>query len=135
MARTWFLLLLSLLCSSGGNVMLKGTLLGLLGGDASAAGGLPLARALLATPELWGGLLLYGMGFLLWIRVLAVEPVSKVYPVAASISFLFIMSASSQLLGERYSAASLLGVGLIGLGIVLCGLDLRRRPDAGKDAA
>ena len=126
MYRIWFLLLLSLLCSTGANVILKGTLLG-LGGDNAPAAGLDLAMALLATPGLWGGLVLYGMGFLLWIRVLAVAEVSRVYPVGASLSFLTILAASSQLFDEHYTIANMLGVVLITGGVVLCGMD--PRPD------
>lgn len=118
-ARTWFTLLLSLSASAGGNVMLKGTLLGIQGG-APAGGPVELALTLLSTPGFWLGLCLYGTGFLLWIMVLASEQISRVYPIGASLSFLLILAASSHFFGERYSIVSLAGVVLILAGIVIC---------------
>ena len=122
MARIWFMLVLSLLCSTGGNVVLKGTMLEVIGA-APGVTGFDLAVRLLATVGLWSGLVLYGMGFLLWLRVLAVAKVSRVYPVAASLSFLLILTASFGLFGEHYSFRNVLGVVLIAAGVVLCGME------------
>ncbi|NOZ86682.1 MAG: hypothetical protein GXP49_10505 [Deltaproteobacteria bacterium] len=124
MARTWFMLFLSLLCSTAGNVVLKGTMLGIASAHAGI-NGIDLVLFLVADPGLWGGLILYGMGFLLWIRVLAVAKVSRVYPVGASLSFLLILVASRGFFNEHYSAGSLFGVILIGAGVVLCGIEPR----------
>lgn len=130
MIRTWFLLLMSLLSSTSGNVMLKGTLLSLETSGAPQST-LAFALALMGSPYFWLGLFLYGTGFLFWIRVLAVEEVSRVYPIGASLSFLLILTASSHFFGEDYSNVSILGVVLICAGIVLCGKG-SSQPGAGE---
>jgi len=122
MGRTWILLPLSQLCSATGNVVLKRTVSSIV----EPRSGVEFAQMVALSPGFWGGLLLFGAGLLLWLRVLAVEQVGRVYPVAVSFSFLLVLAASAIFLGESYSTVHLGGVGLIAIGMALCTWDLGR---------
>ena len=63
------------------------------------------------------GFLLYGLGALVWLRVLAHAEVSKAYPL---VGIGFVLTAVlGWLAGEQVSALRLLGVALICLGLCL----------------
>ena len=66
-----------------------------------------------------GAVALYGLSFLLTVRVSAVNPLSIASPAMAGCTFLLIALASSVVLHEAMGLQKLLGMGLIVIGIVL----------------
>lgn len=71
------------------------------------------------TPWFVSSLALYGLSFLLTVRVFAINPLSVVSPTMAGCTFLLITLASWQLLGEGMGYQKVAGITLIFLGIVL----------------
>lgn len=87
----------------------------LAGGNGNGA--VTIARTLLASPFLWGGLVAYGFGTLLWLFVLSKVPVSFAYPFVA-LGIVITTLSGTLLLGEQISRMSILGIALVALGIV-----------------
>ncbi len=79
------------------------------------------AGSVLGSPHILLGVLCYGSGFLLWLKVLRLLPLSVAYP-ASSVSFIAVVMTSAVFLGERVTAFKLIGVLCIGVGVVLIGL-------------
>lgn len=73
----------------------------------------------LLSPWLLGAVTLYGLSFLLTVRVFAVNSLSVASPTMAGSTFLLITLSSWLLLGETLSAQKLIGIVLIFLGIVV----------------
>lgn len=71
------------------------------------------------SPWLLGALMLYGLAFVLMVRVYAVNPLSVASPAMAGGTFLLIAIASWALLGEGLGLARIGGILLIFLGIVV----------------
>lgn len=72
------------------------------------------------SPFIVGGLVLYGLSFMIWLRVLTFNDLSKAYPIFATIVFLFTTLGSLIFLKEHVSPMRLAGmiVMLIGIFIV-----------------
>ena len=70
------------------------------------------------SPWLMAAVALYGVAFVLMVRVYAVNPLSVASPVMAGGTFLLIALASTLLLGEGLGSQKLTGIALIFLGIV-----------------
>ncbi len=70
-----------------------------------------------ASPLLWTGAGLYGVGTVLWIRILSTADLSFAYPFAA-LAYVGGVLSSQWLLREKVSATRWLGVGLILLGLI-----------------
>ena len=68
--------------------------------------------------QIGGGLVVYGLGTLLWIAVLAHEPLTKVYAFTA-LSFVLVYAAAVWMLNERLTTSGGLGVALVLLGLYL----------------
>lgn len=71
------------------------------------------------SPWLFLALALYGLSFLLVVRVVSVNPLSIATPVMAGGTFALITLASWLVLGEQIGYQKLVGMGLILIGIVL----------------
>jgi multidrug transporter EmrE-like cation transporter len=71
------------------------------------------------SPWLFSAVALYGISFLLMVRVYAVNPLSVASPTMAGGTFLLITLASSVFLGESIGVQKLSGIGLIFIGILL----------------
>lgn len=76
------------------------------------------AMALAQNPLVWSGLLLYGLGAILWLFVLGRVPLSVAYPFVG-MGFILTMAAGALFLGENLSAARIGGTLLIAVGCVL----------------
>ena len=74
--------------------------------------------ALAQNPLIWSGLILYGLGALLWLFVLGRVPLSVAYPFVG-MGFILTMAAGFLVLGEDLSAARIGGTLLIATGCVL----------------
>jgi drug/metabolite transporter (DMT)-like permease len=103
---TYVLALSGVACASIGQVMFK------LG-----AQGRHTALEFL-NPWIGLGLLLYGIGTVLWIVSLSEAPLTSIYPFTA-LTFVIVYGLGIGLLGEAVSRQALLGVGLVLLGLFL----------------
>lgn len=81
------------------------------------------ARSLVATPWLLAGMAIYVAEFVIWIRILALVPLSIAFPLA-SLNILGVLGASHLLLGERLGRNHWAGALLIMAGIVLVASEL-----------
>lgn len=117
MMQYWWLILLSVLCGVAGQTVMK------IGvnqpGASEAAGGfVPLLTMIVQSPMVLLGLVLYGLGALAWIAVLARVDLSVAYPFLA-MNFVLITISSYFLLGETVPAMRWFGVLVICSGILL----------------
>lgn len=71
------------------------------------------------SPSLFAAVVLYGLAFVLMVRVYSVNPLSVASPAMAGGTFLLIALASSLLLGEALGLQRVAGIVLIFLGIVV----------------
>ncbi|MGO1118724.1 hypothetical protein ACTL6U_08470 [Rhodovibrionaceae bacterium A322] len=111
----WLWLLLSLACTSGGQVAQKIAVQSMKqarkGGD---------GRHFLVEPWLLVAILLLGVGALFWLAVLQAFPVGVAYPLLAS-NFAIMALVAKFGFKETISARRWLGVGLIILGVAVLG--------------
>lgn len=77
--------------------------------------------AMLTAPKVLLGLLCYGLGALIWLRVLTMMDVSQAYPFVA-LGFVLTMLLGFLLLGETPHPTRLLGAGFILAGVWLIGM-------------
>lgn len=80
---------------------------------------LELSKAV-ASPFIIFGLMLYGLSFIIWLRVLTFNDLSKSYPIFATCVFLLTTLGSMRFLNEDISVSRVIGmlVMLIGIFIV-----------------
>ena len=71
------------------------------------------------SPYIILGQAFYGLSFLLWLRVLSFNDLSKAYPIFASFVFLFTTIASFFILKENISALRIVGILVILFGIIV----------------
>ncbi len=82
--------------------------------------GLALLRGARASPEIWAGMGVHVVEFLLWIEILGRLPLSIAFPLE-SVSFVVVLAASRVFLREPVPRRRWLGVGLICAGIAVLG--------------
>lgn len=113
------LLLTSVLLNVTGNILLKKgvTAIGGLSGEKDKLI-TELTKAVFA-PQILLGLALYGFSFVIWLRVLSFNDLSKSYPIFASIVFLLTTIGSVVFLKESVSAARIIGAVIILSGIYI----------------
>ncbi|HJU70984.1 MAG TPA: SMR family transporter [Paucimonas sp.] len=102
--------LIAVLCNAGAQLSMK------------YAGAAPQPMDSIAfwlSPWLLAAIALYGLSFLLMVRVFAVNPLSIATPVMAGCTFLLVTLAGWLLLGESLGYQKLAGIGCIFFGIVL----------------
>ena len=63
------------------------------------------------------GLMLYATSFIIWLRVLSFNDLSKSYPIFASMVFLLTTIGSVRFLNESVSAARIVGIIIMLIGI------------------
>lgn len=116
----YLLLLLGLwtTCEVVGQVLFK------RGIDAVDAGeshfGMRTLRHALASPMIWGGILVHLVEFALWIEILGHLPLSIAFPLE-SVSYVMVLLATRFVLREAVPARRWAGVVLISAGIVVLG--------------
>lgn len=71
------------------------------------------------SPGLVGAVVLYGLSFLLTVKVFAANPLSVASPVMAGGTFFLIAMTSSLVLGESMGIQKIAGIAVIFIGIVL----------------
>lgn len=111
----WFLVLASAFLAVSANLLLRSGVERAGGLVAGIAGLVNLARQ----PHFDLGLILYALATLVWIRVLAVEPLSIAYPVLVSITFLLVSLGAAVLFRESLAWPRILGLMVILAGIFI----------------
>lgn len=118
-ARVISLLALWTLCEASGQIMFK------RGVDALDAGGAhfgfkAFGRAL-RSPAIWGGILVHGIEFAVWIEILGLLPLTVAFPLE-SVSYVVVLMATRVFLREVIPTRRWIGVGLICAGIAVLGV-------------
>jgi multidrug transporter EmrE-like cation transporter len=115
----WSLLLTGVALNAAAQLLLKAATryVGPLVSDAGRVDWLN-ATALWKAPPLWVGLGCYGVSVILWLGALSRLPVSVAYPML-SLGYVVNAAAAALLFGETLTAAKLVGIGLIGLGVIV----------------
>ena len=72
-----------------------------------------------ANPFILIGLGLYGLSFLIWLRVLTFNDLSRAYPIFATIVFMFTTIGSIKFLNEDISILRIVGIAVMLLGIFI----------------
>lgn len=83
-----------------------------------SAGGLQIFIAVISSLYVWLGLILYALGAVLWLGVLAKTDVSIAYPFVG-LGFILTAVFGVFLLGEAFSVIRFVGTCLVVLGIIL----------------
>jgi drug/metabolite transporter (DMT)-like permease len=86
--------------------------------DAGTIGVPNFCLRMLGEPWLIGGIVIYVVEFIVWIRVLALVPLGVAFPIA-SLNILGIAMASHYLLGEAITRKQWLGAILITAGVAI----------------
>ena len=79
---------------------------------------LELSKAAI-NPFILIGLGLYGLSFLIWLRVLTFNDLSRTYPIFATIVFMFTTIGSIKFLNEDISLLRVIGIAVMLLGIFI----------------
>lgn len=115
------LALASIALSAVAQVLLK---LGMTDGDVrgAIASGSPIGivQAVLLSPGVVGGLVLYGLGTVLWLAVLARAELSQAYPFVG-LSFVLTAAMGYFLFADALTLGRIAGIALIVAGVVLVG--------------
>jgi multidrug transporter EmrE-like cation transporter len=117
-----FLILISVLLSSGSQVLLK---FGMSAPDIQIALAqtdkpLQIAIAIVTSPLVLGGLFCFGLSALFWLFVLSKIPLSTAYPFVA-LGIVVTAISGRMLLGEPISAIKAVGIVLIVSGVLAIG--------------
>ena len=117
MMQYWWLILLSIICGVAGQTVIK---IGVSqpGAADSASGFVSLLSMIITSPMVMLGLVLYGLGALAWIAVLARLDLSVAYPFLA-LNFVLVTFSSQFFLGEEVPGLRWIGVLVICAGIFL----------------
>jgi len=115
----YLLLLVSVFSNVTANILLKKgvTSFGGLSGQ-KAQLFIELTKAV-TSPFVIFGVALYGFSFLIWLRILSFNDLSRAYPIFATIVFLLTTAGSVIFLNENVSFLRLIGIGIMLLGIFL----------------
>lgn len=70
-------------------------------------------------PFILCGLMLYGLSFVIWLRVLSFNDLSRAYPIFATIVFLMTTLGSIKFLGEDVSLMRFVGIAIMLTGIFI----------------
>lgn len=71
------------------------------------------------SPFIIFGLFLYGLSFLIWLRVLTFNDLSRAYPIFATIVFMLTTIGSIRFLNEEISLARIVGIIIMLVGIFI----------------
>jgi drug/metabolite transporter (DMT)-like permease len=117
--KSLLLILLSVGLSAIAQIAMKSGVAG--SASAEPAGVLDSYVAMLTAPKVWIGLGCYGLGALVWLRVLSMMDVSQAYPFVA-VGFVLTMALGFFVLGETPHMTRMLGAAFILAGVWLIGL-------------
>ena len=113
------LLALWTICEVAGQILFK------RGIDSVDAGethfGFKTLRLALSSRAIWGGVLIYGIEFMVWIEILGLLPLSIAFPLE-SVSYVAVLMATRIFLREVVPTRRWVGIGLICAGIAVLGV-------------
>ena len=75
--------------------------------------------ALAINPIFIVGLILYGGGTLIWMRVISTEPISVGYPILMSIAFITVTGGAAFFFSEAITIPKIIGMIVIVVGVVI----------------
>lgn len=113
------LLLISVTFNVTANILLKTAVVKTGGVSAEATQILTNIAKVAFSPYLIIGLTLYGLSFLIWLRVLTFNDLSRSYPIFATIVFLFTTIGSIKFLNEDVSLMRIAGIAIMLVGIFI----------------
>lgn len=113
------LLLISVTFNVTANILLKTAVTKTGGISAEATQILTNIAKVAFSPYLIIGLTLYGLSFLIWLRVLTFNDLSRSYPIFATIVFLFTTIGSIKFLNEDVSMTRIIGIIIMLVGIFI----------------
>lgn len=113
------LLIISVTFNVTANILLKKGVIGFGGISGDKAKILLELSKAIANPFVIVGLALYGLSFLIWLRVLTFNDISKSYPIFATCVFLFTTVGSIRFLNEDVSATRIIGMMVMLAGIFI----------------
>ena len=108
------LIISSIVIGAAGQILLKIGVNKLGGFNINASG----VRSMLKSYYILTGLLLFGISFLLWVKVLTKNDLSYVYPMM-SLSYIIILIASRFLFNEPITVNKVIGISAIITGVYL----------------
>lgn len=106
-------------CEATGQILFKRGVDALDAGEAHF--GLRTFRRALRSPAIWGGVLVHGIEFVVWIEILGRLPLSIAFPLE-SVSYITVLVATRVVLRELVPARRWIGIGLICTGIAVLGV-------------
>ncbi len=113
------LLIISVIFNVVANILLKKGVVS-FGGISSESSKLVAGLIKAAyNPYIIFGLALYGLSFLIWLRVLSFNDLSKSYPIFATCVFILTTIGSVAFLNEHVSMLRVLGIAIMLLGIFI----------------
>lgn len=113
------LLIASVALNVTANILLKKGVMSFGGISASKAELLTSLTKAAFSPFIIGGLVLYGLSFVIWLRVLSFNDLSRVYPIFASVVFLMTTIGSIKFLNEDVSIMRFAGIAVMLAGIFI----------------
>ncbi len=113
------LLIASVTLNVTANILLKKGVMSFGGISASKAELLTSLTKAAFSPFIIGGLVLYGLSFVIWLRVLSFNDLSRAYPIFASVVFLMTTLGSIKFLNEDVSAMRFVGIIVMLAGIFI----------------
>lgn len=75
--------------------------------------------ALIIHPIFIIGIILYGGGTLVWMRVISTEPLSIGYPILMSVAFITVSIGAAYFFKEAITIAKVVGMAIIVIGVVI----------------
>lgn len=113
------LLLISVTFNVTANILLKTGVTKTGGITAETANIITNVIKVVGSPFIIVGLFLYGLSFLIWLRVLTFNDLSRSYPIFATIVFLMTTLGSIKFLNEDVSLVRILGMAVMLVGIFI----------------
>ncbi len=113
------LLIASVTLNVTANILLKKGVMSFGGISASKAELLTSLTKAAFNPFIIGGLVLYGLSFVIWLRVLSFNDLSRTYPIFASVVFLMTTLGSIKFLNEDVSIMRFAGIAVMLVGIFI----------------
>ena len=113
------LLLVSVTFNVTANILLKTAVIKTGGVSAEATQILTNILKVAFSPYLIVGLTLYGLSFLIWLRVLTFNDLSRAYPIFATIVFLMTTLGSIIFLKENITLVRVVGIAIMLIGIFI----------------
>ena len=113
----WIAFLASALFVVSGHLLLKAGLNNIVAASSATGQSSPMLAGLLE-PQLLGGLLIYSLGTVCWMRAVSLKEISFLYPLS-SMNYVLVAAASAVLFHEVISARRAAGIVIIVVGMAL----------------